>query len=151
MLSGVDQAIFGAFRDQTALEMRDGPEDVEYEFASGGCCVDPLLKADQIDLPGLEVIDGFQKFLERPAQAIETDDSERIVGPGLIKQGHQTGPVERLAGDHVFEHANGTVLQQPVFLAGQVLVGGRDPCVSEDVAGSGHCYLHIQRGFTLCF
>lgn len=28
--------------------MRNGPEDVEYEFASGGCRVDPLLKADQI-------------------------------------------------------------------------------------------------------
>ena len=33
--------------------MRNGPEDVEYEFASGGCRVDPLLKADQIDLSGL--------------------------------------------------------------------------------------------------
>ena len=28
--------------------MRNGPEDVEYVFASGGCRVDPLLKADQI-------------------------------------------------------------------------------------------------------
>lgn len=62
MLSGVDQSIFGALRDQAALEMRNGPEDMEYEFASGGCRVDPLLEADQIDLSGLEVIDGFQKL-----------------------------------------------------------------------------------------
>ena len=138
MLSSVDQAIFGAFRDQTALEMRNGSEDVEYEFASGGCRVDPLLKADQVDLSGLEVIDGLQKFLERPAQAIEADDGERIVWPGLIKQGRQAGPVERFSRDYVLEHANSAVFQQPVFLAGQVLVGGRDPCVSEDVAGAWH-------------
>lgn len=47
---------------------------------------------------------------KRPAQAIEADDSERIVGPGLIKQLCQTGPVERLARDHVLEHANSAVL-----------------------------------------
>ena len=136
MLSSVDQAVFGALRYQAPLEMRNGPEDMEHELTGRGCRVDPFLEADQIDLSGLEVIDGFQKFLERTAQAIEADDSERIVGSCLIKQGRQTRPVERLAGDHVFEHANGTVLQQPVFLAGQVLVGGRDPCVSEDVAGA---------------
>ena len=124
MLSGVDQAVFGPLRDQATLEMSNGPEDVKYEFASGGCRVDPFFEADQVDLSCLEVIDGFQKLFERTAQAIEADDSESIVGSGLIKQGRQTGPVERLAGDHVFEHANGTVLQQSVFLAGQVLVGG---------------------------
>jgi len=110
MLSGVDQAIFGALRDQAALEMRNGSEDVEYEFARGGCRVYPLLETDQVDLSGLEVIDGFQKFLQRAAQAIEADDSERIVGPGLIKQGRQTGPFERFSRDHVLEHANSAVL-----------------------------------------
>ena len=34
MLSSVDQAIFGALRDQAALEMRNSPEDVEYEFVN---------------------------------------------------------------------------------------------------------------------
>ena len=112
--------------------MRNGLEDMEYEFAGSGCRVDPLPKADQIDLSVLEVIDGLQKFFKRPAQAIETDDGEGVVGPGLIKQGRQTGPVKRLAGDDVLEHANCTMLQQPIFLAGQVLVGGGDPCVSGD-------------------
>lgn len=138
MLSSVDQAIFGALRDQAALEMRNGSEDVEYEFASGGCGVDPLLKADQIDLSGFEVIDGFQKFLERAPQAVETDNGERIVGSGLLKQVSQTGPVERLARDHILEHANSAVLKQPVLLTRQVLIGGGDPCVSEDVARAWH-------------
>ena len=64
MLSSVDQALFGALRDQAALEVCDGPEHVEYEFASGGSRIDPLLEADQVDLSGLEVINGFQKLLE---------------------------------------------------------------------------------------
>ena len=59
MLSCVDQAVFGALRDQAALEMSDGPEDMEDELSGGGCRVDPLLEADQVDLSGLEVIDGF--------------------------------------------------------------------------------------------
>ena len=53
--------------------MRDGPEDVEHELSSGGCCVDPLLEADQVDLSGLKVIDGFQQLLERAAQSIKAD------------------------------------------------------------------------------
>lgn len=68
--------------------------------------LDPLLEADQINLSGFEVVDSFQEFLERAPQAIEADDGQGIVGSGLIKQGCQTGPVERLAGDYVFEHAN---------------------------------------------
>ena len=33
MLSGVRQPVFGALRDQAALKMRIGTEDVEYQFA----------------------------------------------------------------------------------------------------------------------
>jgi len=90
--------------------MRNGPEDMKYELPGGRGCVNPFLEADQIDLSSLEAVDGFQKFLERAPQAIESDDGEGVVGPGLIKQGCQTWPVERLAGDHVFEHANSAVL-----------------------------------------
>lgn len=85
MLSGVDQSVFGALRDQAALEMRNGAEDMEHQFTCGGRCVDPLLQADQIDFSGLEVIDRFEQFLERPTQTIEPDDSKRIVGAGLIE------------------------------------------------------------------
>ena len=60
--------------------MRDGPEHVEYEFASGRCRVDPLLKADQVDLSGLEIIDGFQQLLERAPQTIKADNGECVVG-----------------------------------------------------------------------
>ncbi len=58
--------------------MRNGIKDVEYELASVGCRVDWFLKADQLDLSDLEVIDGFQKLFERADQAIEAEDSERI-------------------------------------------------------------------------
>ena len=33
MLSSCRQPIFGALRDQAPLEMRNGTEDVEYQFA----------------------------------------------------------------------------------------------------------------------
>ena len=65
MLSSVDQAVFGALRDQAPLEMRNGPEDMEHELSGGGSRIDPLLEADQVDPSGLEVIDSFQKLFER--------------------------------------------------------------------------------------
>ena len=85
--------------------MRNGPEHMEHELSGCGCRVDPLLEADEVDLSGFEVVDGFQKFLERAPQSIEADDGEGIVGPCLIKQGCQTGPDESFAGDHVFKLA----------------------------------------------
>src|SRR6056297_509692 len=54
MLSSVDQAVFGALRDETALEVSDGTKNMEHEFSGGGCRIDPLLKADQINLISLE-------------------------------------------------------------------------------------------------
>jgi hypothetical protein len=58
---------------------RNGHEDMECEFSSGGCRVDPPLKADKIDLSGFEAVDGFQEFLEQAPQAIKADDGEGIV------------------------------------------------------------------------
>lgn len=90
--------------------MHNGPEHVEYEFSSGGCRVDPLIEADEVDLSDFEAADGFQEFLERAPQAIEANDGDGVIGSGLIKQGYQIGPIECHAGDHVFEHANSAVL-----------------------------------------
>ncbi len=66
--------------------MRDSAEDMEHQFSCGGRCVDLLLKANQVDLSGFEVIDCFQQLLERPAQAVESDNSQCVVGACLIEQ-----------------------------------------------------------------
>ena len=44
--------------------MRDGAEDVEHEFAGRGRGVETLLEADQVDAPGLEIVDDFEQFPE---------------------------------------------------------------------------------------
>lgn len=84
--SGDFDAVFGALRDKAALEMRDGSEDMEHQLSCSGGRIDLLLEADQIDLFGLQVIDGFEKFFERPAQTIEPNDCERVVWASLIDQ-----------------------------------------------------------------
>ena len=83
--SGGLDAVFGALRDEASLEVRDGPEHMEYEFASGGGCVNPLLKADQVDLSGFEVVDGFEQFLEGAPQTIEPNNGEGIIWTGKIE------------------------------------------------------------------
>ena len=69
MLSSVRQHVFSALRDQTALKMRNGAEDVEHQLACSGGGINPLIQADQIDLPAFEVVDGFQQFLERSSMS----------------------------------------------------------------------------------
>ncbi len=64
MLSGVCQTLFRVLGDQPALEMRDRPEDVEDGPADSRGGVDPLVQADQANLPRFQVIDDLQRFRE---------------------------------------------------------------------------------------
>ena len=83
MLSCVDQAVFGALRDQAPLEMGNGPEDVEDQLTCRGCGIDPLFEADQPDVLLFQVFDCFQEFFERAPEPIQADDGEAVAGTGV--------------------------------------------------------------------
>ena len=65
--------------------MGNRSENMEDEFASRGGRVDLLFEADQMNAAGLEVIDGFQQFLERAAKPVETRDGQAVAGTSVIK------------------------------------------------------------------
>ena len=44
--------------------MGDGPKDVEDQLTGGGSCVDTFFKADQPDILGFHIFDGFEEFFE---------------------------------------------------------------------------------------
>ena len=90
-----------------------------------------------MNITASEVLDGFEQFLEGAPEAVETGDAEAIAGAGMVDQRAQSRALELPPGDHVNEDANRTGLPQPVFLAGDVLVGGRHAGITEDAAVAG--------------
>ena len=60
VLSSGCQPVFCALGNQSTLELRNGSIDMEHQLDRSGGRIDPLLQADQIDLSGFEVLDGFQ-------------------------------------------------------------------------------------------
>ena len=86
MLSSCRQLVFCALRDQPTFELRNGSKDMEHQFACGGGCIEPLLQADQIDLPDFEVLDGFQQFLERSSKSIKSNDSKCVSWPSVVEK-----------------------------------------------------------------
>ena len=74
MLPSGRYPVFCALRDQPTFELRNGSKDMEHQLACGRGSVDPLLKADQIDLLAFEVLDGFQQFPERSSKSIKSND-----------------------------------------------------------------------------
>ena len=95
VLSGADQAVFGAPQDQAPPETRDGPEDMEHGISGGGCRVDPFPGADRVDLSGPEAVDGPMEFTGRAVRAVGADDGGGVVGPGPVERGRRTSPGRR--------------------------------------------------------
>ena len=111
---------------------------MEHEFAGRGRGVETLLEADQVDAPGLEIVDDFEQFPERASESVEANDAEAVTGSGVIDEFGQGRAVEALTRDDVGEDANGARLNEPVALGVGILVVGRDASVAPGVAHAGH-------------
>ena len=94
-LSRRGDAIAGALGDQPPLEVRDGTEDVEHEFAGGRGGVEALLQADQVDAAGLEPVDGFEQLSERASQTVEPGDAQSVAGSGVLDELGSSSTVEK--------------------------------------------------------
>ena len=53
------------------FELRNGSKDMEHQLVRSGDCIDALLQTDQVDLSAIEVLAGFQQFLERSSKSIK--------------------------------------------------------------------------------
>ena len=72
-------AVADLLGDEPSFEVRDGAEDVEHELAGGRGGVEALLEAHEVDVSGLELVDGLKQLPERTP---EPGDAELIAGPG---------------------------------------------------------------------
>jgi hypothetical protein len=122
----------GPLADEVPLELGQGGEDVEDELAAAGRRVDALPEAAEPDTPVAEGSEGLDQVAERPAEAVELPDDDRVppVGEGQgLPQAHPrgAGPVGGVGEDPL---AAG--LGQGVVLEVEFLVGGRDAGVADE-------------------
>ncbi len=68
---------------------------MEDRFARGRCRVDPFLQADQVNASALEILDGLEQLLQRPAKAVEAVDAQAVAGLGMIDQLARAGRLAR--------------------------------------------------------
>lgn len=60
--------------------------------------VDILGQGPETDLAGFERFDGFDKLFQRPRQAIQLPDNQRVAFPDILKGGLQLRPLPLRAG-----------------------------------------------------
>ncbi len=79
--SGGLKAGHGALSNQAALELSQRSEDLEYQPAARGRGVNRLLQAPEPNSSILESLNCLDQVLERPPQAIQSPDNERVTRP----------------------------------------------------------------------
>ena len=79
-------------RKHFPFEFRNGPKDVEEEFAGGCCGVDVFGQRDKLDAAGLELVRDLDQVLQRSGQAVQPPDDDAIVFPRETEQFVQSRP-----------------------------------------------------------
>lgn len=87
--SGGFQAGDGPLDGELALERGQAGDEVDHEAAGGGCCVDGLVEAAEVDASTVEVVNGGHEMRERASEAVETPHDEGValveLGQGLVE------------------------------------------------------------------
>lgn len=71
MRSGRCQTRLRPFSDDVPLELGQRAEEMEDQFATGGCGVDGLLETPKSDTPAVQFSDKFYQILQRPSDTIQ--------------------------------------------------------------------------------
>ena len=88
---GCFQAGDGSLDGELALELGQTGDEVDHEAACGGCGVDGLVQALQVDAAPGEVVDGGHEVWEGASEAVEAPHDEGValveLGQGLVEAG----------------------------------------------------------------
>ena len=116
--------------DEIPFELREGAEDMEDELAPGCGGIDLLGQALEANAALGQCRDHLDQVLERPTQAIETPDDERIPFPEIAEDLVQLWSLGfRPTGGLGIDLAAAGLLQR-IQLQVESLFSGRDPGVA---------------------
>ena len=113
--------------------MGDRAEHMEHELAGGRGGVEAFLETHEVDVLGLEGVDGLEEFTQRAAESVEAGDAEAIAWSGMVDELGEPGAVRARSGGDVGEHADRAGLGQAVALSVRVLLPGGHAGIAEDV------------------
>ena len=91
--SGGFEAGDGPLDGELALELGQAGDEVDHEAAGGGCCVDGLVKAAEVDASTGEVVDSGHEVGQGASEAVEAPYDEGVALVELVQ-----GVVEAGAG-----------------------------------------------------
>lgn len=77
----------GSLPDEVALELGKGPEEVKDELPRRAGRVHLLRQALKSNLPPLQVAHRVDEVSQRPAEAVQPPDHQRVTGAELLQEG----------------------------------------------------------------
>lgn len=130
---GRGQAGLGALSDQLAFELRQGPEDVEHQFAARGSRVDVLRQAAEPDVALGQGVHGVDEVTQRAAEAVQAPHDHGVAGSRLVEELGQLAAFIERPRRPVGEDPVAPGRLEGVGLQPGVLLHGRDPCIPQQV------------------
>jgi len=137
----------GAFVDEFAFVLGEGGEDAGEHPPGGGRVVDALTQGAQQHLVFGEPFDGANHGGQGAAEAIQSDNRDRVACAHVVQQRDKPGPVVAGPGELVGEDPCAPGGGQRVVLGFQGLVVGGDPRVPDDRHAVSVAELGILTGF----
>src|ERR1051325_1060946 len=75
--------------DDRPLKFRQRPEEMKHQCTARGACVDGFRQRAQPNMTAVQGFDRVEELPERPGQAVELPDHQRIVGTHAVERGVQ--------------------------------------------------------------
>ena len=121
--------------DQTALQLRDRPDDYDDRPAQGPTGVDLLPEADELYVEPIKLVQDFEEVLSGPGDTVASPDQNdvELAAAGISHHGVEPWPAGLRSGDHVgvlFDDQIAALLShlmEVVELSLGVLIEGGDP------------------------
>jgi hypothetical protein len=107
--------------DQLALELGDGAQDLQGEDALRGGRVDRVAQRPESGTAGLQLLDHFQKMLNRPRQPVEPSHDQHVPCPRRGDRAGEFGTLTIGAGRMLGKNVKATGQTQRVGLTGRRL------------------------------
>ena len=122
---------FCPLRCQLPLEFRQRRHDAEHHPSARCPGIDPLGKRLELHLALAEAGHNLDQVLQRPAQAVQLPDHQRVVRSEMLKRFFQLGAIPAGTGDTIGVYRVAAGFFQGLDLVLGVLVQGRDPRIAD--------------------
>ena len=124
---------FRPLRCQLPLEFRQRRHDAEHHPSARCPGIDPLGQRLELHLALAEAGHNLDQVLQRPAQAVQLPDHQRVVRSEMLKRFFQLGAMSAGTGDMIGVYRVAAGFFQCFDLVFGILVKGRNPGIPDSL------------------